>query len=163
MASDRVDRIREEWERERPDLDSSPQEVIGRVHRLARTLTDQLVPVYAAHGLSEGEFDVLCALRRAGSPFARQPAEVARSTMITSGGLTKRIDRLEAAGLVIRAAAGESDRRAKTVQLTEAGRDLIDTAFAAHIANEHRLLAEVPDADREVLIRILREWLSRVE
>lgn len=159
MARDRVDRIAAEWVRERPDLDVAPQRVIGRVHRLALALTDELLPVYARFGLGEGEFDVLCALRRAGEPYARRPAELARATMITTGGLTKRLDRLVARGLVSRDREGGTDRRAKVVALTPAGRELIDRAFAAHIANEHRLVAAVSPRDRASLERILRAWI----
>ena len=92
---DHVDRIVAEWRRERPDLDVAPQGILGRLHRVAGQLTRELVTVFERHGLTEGEFDVLCALRRVGEPFARQPAELARHTMITTGGLTKRLDRLE--------------------------------------------------------------------
>ena len=81
--------------RERPDLDVAPQGILGRLHRVAGQLTRELVTVFERHGLTEGEFDVLCALRRVGEPFARQPAELARHTMITTGGLTKRLDALD--------------------------------------------------------------------
>ena len=133
-APDRVARIQAEWARERPDLDVSPQGVIGRLHRLAARLTEELVPVYTAHGLTEGEFDVLAALRRAGAPFERAPGELARFTMVTTGAMTKRVDRLEEAGLVARRAS-EVDGRGKVVALTPAGQQLIDAAFTEHIAN----------------------------
>src|SRR5690606_34230077 len=84
-APDHVARIIDAWRRERPDLDPAPQGIIGRLHRLAAALTEQLVAVYRSHGLGEGEFDVLATLRRAGSPFERQPSELAHHTMVTSG------------------------------------------------------------------------------
>ena len=158
-TADRVDRIQGEWRRERPEIDVSPQGVIGRLHRVANALTDEIVAVYQAHGLGEGEFDVLCALRRAGPPYARRPAELARTTMITTGAATKRIDRLEAAGLVRRTADTDGDARAKSVALTAKGRALIDKAFTAHMRNEARLVALVPERDRAHLERILKRWL----
>ncbi len=159
---DRVDRIVAEWERERPDLDVSPQQLIGRLHRLAAALTTRLVPVYEAHGLGEGEFDVLCALRRAGAPYERQPAELARTTMITTGAVTKRIDRLQAAALVMRVRRPSDDGRAVRVRLTAKGRRLIDEAFTDHIANEERLVSALGPRDRATLERLLRTWLSDV-
>lgn len=158
---DRVDRIRAEWARERPELDVSPIEVIGRLHRLALRLTAELEPVFAAHGLGEGDFDVLSALRRAGEPFERRPSEIAEHTMVTTGAVTKRIDRLEAAGLV-RRRASETDGRGRVVALTPEGRAVIDAAFADHVANEARLLEALPPADRAALERILRAWIARL-
>ncbi|MEO3937442.1 MarR family transcriptional regulator [Dermatophilaceae bacterium Soc4.6] len=159
-GADRVDRIVAEWERERPDLDVGPQQLIGRLHRLGAVLTSRLVPVYAAHGLGEGEFDVLCALRRAGAPYERQPAELARTTMITTGAATKRVDRLEAGGLVRRVRRGGDDGRVVRVRLTAKGRRVVDAAFDDHVANEDALVAGLGPRDRAALERILRTWLS---
>ncbi|SDZ09595.1 MarR family winged helix-turn-helix transcriptional regulator [Herbiconiux ginsengi] len=155
---DRVARIQEEWRRERPDVDVSPQGVIGRLHRLSALLSGALVEVYREFGLGEGEFDVLAALRRAGDPFERAPGELAAHTMVTTGAMTKRIDRLAEAGLVVRRPS-ESDGRRRVVALTPQGLDLIDAAFTAHMANEHRLLASLPAADRAALEGILMRWL----
>jgi len=160
--TDRVDRIQREWARERPDLDVSPQGVIGRLHRVAGRLTERLVEVYDEHGLSEGDFDVLAALRRAGDPYERTPGELAEHTMVTTGGMTKRLDRLEHAGLVVRRAS-EADGRGRIVALTPAGRERIDRAFTAHIANEHGLLAELGAADVAALEPILARWLAVLE
>lgn len=155
---DRVDLIQAEWRRERPDIDVTPQGLLGRLHRLAALLTTELVAVYDQHGLSEGEFDVLCALRRAGAPYERRPAELARTTMITTGGLTKRLDRLEEAGLVERVPSATGDGRAKTARLTAAGLRVIDTAFTDHMANEARLVGVLDPASRRTLEAILRAW-----
>ncbi|OYX55103.1 MAG: MarR family transcriptional regulator [Micrococcales bacterium 32-70-13] len=160
-AIDRVARIQQEWARERPDVDVSPQGIIGRLHRVAASLTDELAVVFRAHGISAGEFDVLAALRRAGDPFERTPTELAESTMITSGGLTKRVDRLEDAGLVQRRPS-EHDGRARVVALTEAGRVLVDEAFTRHMANEHRLVGLLDEADRDALERALTNWMARL-
>lgn len=161
-SQDRSERIQAEWVRERPDLDVSTQSLIGRLHRLALALTAELTPVFEQHGLGEGDFDVLAALRRAGEPYERTPTELARTTMITSGAATKRIDRLEAAGLVVRRRR-DDDGRGRVVALTAEGLDRIDAAFTDHIANEHRLVAGLTDADRTQLAALLRTWLQQVD
>ena len=162
QAGDRVAQIQQEWRRERPDLDVSPQAVIGRLHRLAARLTAELTPVYERYGLGEGEFDVLAALRRAGDPFERAPGELAAHTMVTTGAMTKRIDRLERAGLVTRRRT-ENDGRARVVALTDAGRHLIDNAFTAHMHNEHRLLDLLTPDEADTLAALLGTWQQRLD
>ncbi|MEU4292396.1 MarR family transcriptional regulator [Kribbella sp. NPDC026596] len=163
MTDDRVARIQAEWARERPDVDTGPQGVIGRLHRIANHLTGELTLLYAQYGLSEGEFDVLAALRRAGAPYERAPGEIALHTMVTTGAVTKRVDRLEQAGLV-RRRRSDDDGRGRVVRLTPAGKRLIDKAFAAHMANEQRLLNEaLTPADAQQLERLLAAWLARIE
>lgn len=159
---DRVGRIQDEWRRERPDIDVSPQGIIGRLHRLAAHLTTELTTVYQRHGLGEGEFDVLAALRRAGAPFERAPGELAAHTMVTTGAMTKRLDRLTEAGLVVRRPA-EVDGRRRMAALTPRGLEVIDAAFAEHMANEKRLIEQVPPADRLVLEALLTAWLRQYE
>ncbi|MFJ4191016.1 MarR family winged helix-turn-helix transcriptional regulator [Kitasatospora sp. NPDC089509] len=159
---DRVEAIQAEWRRERPDLDVSPQAVIGRLHRLADRLSAELAAVYRHYGLGEGEFDVLAALRRAGAPYERAPGELAAHTMVTTGAMTKRIDRLERAGLATRRTA-EGDRRARVVALTGAGLRLIDEAFTAHMRNEHRLLAHLEPAEAAALQSLLTTWQHRLD
>lgn len=155
-------RIQADWRRERPDLDVTPQGVIGRLHRLADRLTEELCLVYGRYGLSEGEFDVLATLRRAGTPFERAPGELAAHTMVTTGAMTKRIDRLERAGLVTRRRA-EDDQRGRIVALTRPGRELIDEAFTEHMRNERRLLDLLTSAEAGSLETVLTTWLSRME
>jgi DNA-binding MarR family transcriptional regulator len=162
VVTDHVGRIQEQWRRERPDLDVFPQGVYGRLHRLADRLRDELEVEFRRFGLGEGEFDVLAALRRAGAPYELAPGELARHTMVTTGAATKRIDRLEAAGLVSRRVSDE-DHRGRVIGLTEAGRRVIDDAFTAHIANEHRLLDPLTDKDRMDLERVLTKWLAAFE
>jgi DNA-binding MarR family transcriptional regulator len=159
---DHVGRIQQQWERERPDLDVTPQGVYGRLHRLADRLRDEFEMEFRLHGLGEGEFDVLAALRRAGDPYELAPGELARHTMVTTGAATKRIHRLEAAGLVSRRVSAE-DARGRVIALTPAGKRVIDAAFTAHIANEHRLLAPLTDKDRRDLERLLAKWLRAFE
>jgi DNA-binding MarR family transcriptional regulator len=156
---DHVGRIQQQWERERPDLDVSPQGIYGRLHRLGDRLREELMVGFRQFGLGEGEFDVLAALRRAGAPYELAPGELARHTMVTTGAATKRIDRLEAAGLVSRHVSAV-DGRGRVVALTDAGRRVIDDAFTAHIANEHRLLEPLSAKDRVDLERLLTKWLG---
>jgi DNA-binding MarR family transcriptional regulator len=160
--ADQVSHIQAEWMRERPDIDPSPQGLIGRIHRLGAHLMTELEAVYVQFGVTSGEFDVLATLRRAGDPFERTPGELAERTMISSGGLTKRCDRLERAGLIERRVA-ETDRRGRVVALTSAGRELIDAAYAAHMRNEHRLVEALSDQDRVVFQQLLADWLAHFE
>lgn len=156
---DHVATIQQAWARERPDLDVSPQGVIGRLHRLAAVLREELVAVYQQYGLGEGEFDVLATLRRAGAPYERAPGELAEHTMVTTGAMTKRVDRLAEAGLVTRRRS-EADGRGRVVALTPQGLDLIDRAMTAHMANEHRLLEPLTAGDRRQLEALLVRWLG---
>ena len=160
--TDQVARIQAEWARERPDLDVTPQGVIGRLHRLAGHLTEQLCVVYRRYGLGEGEFDVLATLRRAGPPFERAPGELAQFTMVTTGAMTKRLDRLERDGLITRRRS-TADGRARVVALTTAGRDLIDRAFTDHMTNEHRLLTALAPEQAAELESLLTAWLAHYE
>ncbi|RQP12935.1 MAG: MarR family transcriptional regulator [Microbacteriaceae bacterium] len=162
MARDHVDGIQDQWRAERPDLDPSPQGIIGRIHRLGGHLHEELVAVYREHGLGEGDFDVLASLRRTGEPFELPAGQLAEHTMVTTGGMTKRLDRLEQAGLLERRIDAD-DARVRRVRLTERGREVIDAAFGDHMRNEARLLAELPTSDRLALERILRDWLVRIE
>ncbi|MGW7433169.1 MarR family winged helix-turn-helix transcriptional regulator [Streptomyces sp. NPDC054861] len=161
-SQDRVARIQADWQRERPDVDVSPQGVIGRLHRLAGRLSEELCVVYGRYGLSEGEFDVLCALRRAGAPYERAPGELAAHTMVTTGAMSKRIDRLERAGLVTRRRS-DDDQRGRIVALTGPGLELIDLAFTEHMRNERHLLDLLTPAEAELLEPLLTRWLSRLE
>lgn len=155
---DGVDEILDQWRRERPDLDPSPIGVIGRISRLARELEQRLEPVYREQGLEPGWYDVLATLRRSGPPYRLRPTEFTRSLMLTSSGTTKRLDRLERAGLIARE-PDPGDRRGTLISLTEAGRALIDAATAAHLSNEDRLLGALPEADRRRLADLLRRLL----
>jgi DNA-binding MarR family transcriptional regulator len=153
---DGVDLILEQWERERPDLDSSPIGIIGRISRLARELEQRLEPVYREHGLEPGWHDVLATLRRSGPPYRLRPSEFTDALMLTSSGTTKRLDRLEQAGLIARA-PDPDDRRGTLITLTPAGRTLIDKLTEAHLANECRLLDSLSEADRRRLADLLRK------
>ncbi|EWT02163.1 transcriptional regulator [Intrasporangium oryzae NRRL B-24470] len=151
---DHVQHVVDQWATERPELDATPILVIGRIHRLAIALDVELLRVYSAHGLGDGDFDVLATLRRSGAPYELTPTELVEQTMVTSGAVSKRVDRLEGAGLVERRVA-EGDRRSRIVRLTRAGRTLIDRAVPEHLANEARLLAPLTAAERDTLAGLL--------
>jgi DNA-binding MarR family transcriptional regulator len=153
---DGVDEMIDQWRRERPDLDPSPIGVIGRVSRLARELEQRLEPVYREHGLEPGWHDVLATLRRTGPPYRVRPTEFTNALMLTSSGTTKRLDRLEQAGLIARE-PDPDDRRGTLIALTDAGRKLIDGATEAHLENERRLLSSLTDAEQRRLADLLRE------
>lgn len=153
---DGVDLILEQWKRERPDLDSSPIGVIGRVSRLARELEQRLEVVYREHGLESGWHDVLATLRRTGAPFRLRPTDLTNASMLTSSGTTKRLDRLEQAGLIARE-PDPDDRRGTLISLTPAGRRLIDKVTEAHLANEQRLVGALTATERRQLADLLRK------
>lgn len=162
MKQDLVDHIQRQWLSERPDLDTSPIGVIGRISRLGNYLRHEIVAVYREYGLGEGEFDILATLRRNGAPFTMLPTELSRQTMVTSGAISKQLDRLEAANLVVREASA-TDGRSRTVRLTPDGLELINRAFEQHMANEARLLEGLSATDRATLESILSGWLKSVE
>jgi DNA-binding MarR family transcriptional regulator len=157
VQPDHVDHILDQWARERPDLDVSPLGLIGRLHRLADVLNAELRPVFAEAGLSDGDFDVLASLRRAGDPYELSPGELGATTMVTSSAVTKRVDRLEQAGLVTRSIDPE-DARARRIRLTEAGIALIERLVETHVANEHRLVSGLTAGERDQLADLLRRW-----
>jgi DNA-binding MarR family transcriptional regulator len=155
-VKDGVDEILEQWRRERPDLDPSPIGVVGRISRLARELEQRLEPVYREHGLEPGWHDVLATLRRQGPPYRLRPSDFSGALMLTSSGTTKRLDRLEQAGLITRE-PDPQDRRGILITLTPAGLELIDGLTAAHLENERRILAALSDAEQRRLADLLRK------
>jgi len=159
---DAVDRITAQWRHERPDLDPAPMGVLGRISRIAALADRELDAVFAEHDLTGADFDVLATLRRSGAPYRLTPGELSRSTMVTSGGMTKRLDRLEARRL-IRREPDPSDRRGKLIALTPKGRDLVDHAVEAHLENEERLLSALPATKRRELAGLLRELLTSLD
>jgi DNA-binding MarR family transcriptional regulator len=156
---DGVDEIVEQWRTERPDLDPSPIGIVGRVSRLARELEARLEPVYKAHGLEPGWHDVLATLRRNGPNARLRPTDLTNATMLTSSGTTKRLDKLEREGLIQRE-ADPGDRRGTLIALTPAGRELIDSVTAAHLANEKRLLTTLNEDEQKALADLLRKLLT---
>ena len=159
---DEVDRLVTAWRRERPDLDVSPLEVLSRVTRLARHLDRARRTAFAERGLETWEFDVLSALRRAGTPYQLSPGQLLTQTLVTSGTMTNRIDRLAAKGLVVRG-PDPSDRRGVLVRLTDSGRELADSALTGLLKNERELLSALPEERLEVLSGLLRELTVQFE
>jgi DNA-binding MarR family transcriptional regulator len=157
MEPDHVDAILAQWARERPDLDASPIGLIGRLHRLADVLNVELRKVFAEEGIGDGDFDVLVTLRRHGAPYELTPSELGASTMVTSSAVTKRIDRLERAGLVTRTVS-EADGRSRRIRLTGDGVALVDRLMGRHVANEQRLVSGLTPRERAQLADLLRRW-----
>lgn len=155
MAADEVDRLVEAWQRERPDLDVTPMEVLSRVSRLARHLDRARRAAFAAHGLEPWEFDVLAALRRSGPPYELSPGTLLSQTLVTSGTMTARVDKLTARGLVTRR-RDEHDRRAVQVALTDKGRAAVDAALDGLLAHERAILADIDRASQAALAGLLR-------
>jgi DNA-binding MarR family transcriptional regulator len=159
---DEVDRLVEAWRRERADLDLAPMQVLSRVSRLAHHLDRARRQAFAAHQLESWEFDVLAALRRAGEPYAPSPGRLIRETLVTSGTMTNRVDRLAARGLVERR-PDPRDRRGVQVRLTDAGRRTVDGALADLLSRERDLLAAMPEQERIALTGALRRLLAPFE
>jgi DNA-binding MarR family transcriptional regulator len=162
---DAVDGHIEQWRTERPDLPDAglaAMAVIGRLGRLTRLLGPAVESVFARHGLTTGEFDVLATLRRSGEPFTLTPGVLARDLMHSPAATTNRLDRLEAAGLVGRA-LDPGNRRSMLVTLTARGREVIDAAVVEHVANEQRLLAALDADQAAALDRALRTLLADLE
>jgi DNA-binding MarR family transcriptional regulator len=155
MAPDHVDRIVEQWQRERPDLDPGPIRVVGRISRLSRSVDRQLRTVFDRHHLEAWEYDVLASLRRSGPPYELSAGDLLNALMITSGAVTNRIDRLERRGLVRRAKRDE-DKRYVLVQLTDAGRTLVDETLPEHLQNERSILEPLSPEEQVQLEGLLR-------
>jgi len=158
-VSDEVDDIVVRWRRERPDLDVAPLEVLSRVSRLAKHLDRARRDAFAAHGLEAWEFDVLSALRRQGPPYQLSPGALLRSTLVTSGTMTNRIDRLTETGLV-RRDKDPQDKRGVLVQLTAAGRATVDAAMSDLLARERELLDALDGGQQAQLAALLRVLLA---
>jgi DNA-binding MarR family transcriptional regulator len=157
---DRADIAIKQWARERPDLPALPMAVLGRLSEAAeRVMRDHLNPLFADAGLQPGEFDVLATLRRSGAPYMLSPTRLYEAAMISSGGMTNRIDRLERAGLIERR-PDPNDRRGKLIALTATGRRVIDETITRHVANEQRLLSVLTTAEREKLNALLKKLIA---
>ena len=157
---DRADLTIEQWARERPDLRSLPMALLDRLNEAAeRVMREHMSPLFARAGLQAGEFDVLATLRRSGEPFTLSPTQLYEAAMISSGGMTDRLDRLERAGLVIRR-PDPKDRRGKLIVLTEPGKRLIDEAIGRHVANQERLLLSLTQAEQETLSALLKKLIA---
>jgi DNA-binding MarR family transcriptional regulator len=157
--ADHVDLVLEQWGEQRPDLDASPMGVIGRLSRLSQLFDGALRRNFARHDLDRASFDVLATLRRSNSEHSLTPAGLMHSSMVTSGAISQRLDRLEARGLVTRAPS-ETDGRGVRVTLTAEGLRLIDAVLPTHVDTEHQLLAGLSADEQRQLAGLLRTLLE---
>ena len=162
VEPDHVDRLVEQWRVVRPELDLAPMATFGRLGRIHAHASRAIEAVFERHGLSTGEFDVLAALRRTGEPHVMTPTALSRLLMLSPAGMTNRVDRLEAAGLVERR-PDPDDRRSSLVVLTGAGRERADAAVTDHVANEADLLRGLTKAERRSFEQLLRKLLAGLE
>ncbi|WP_217207231.1 MarR family winged helix-turn-helix transcriptional regulator [Streptomyces sp. AC550_RSS872] len=159
QRNDPVDAIIDQWAAVRPDLDTKAMEVFGRIFRLSRTMSDRMEKAYAPYGISRGEFDVLATLRRTGAPHTLSPRQLSATLMLTTGGMTGRLDKLERAGL-LRRSPDPHDRRGLQVTLTEKGLHLIDEAVGAGLATQAEALSALDAEQADRLADLLRELLA---
>ncbi len=159
---DHVDRVRELWARQRPDLDTTPIALVARLGRATSYIDHQLAAYFAEHDLTRADWDVLASLRRIGPPYRLSPTELYHGLMRSSGGMTHRLGRLEDRGL-IRRIEDPDDGRGLLVALTPRGRGLVDRLAAGHLDNERRLLAGLSARDQERLADLLRRLLLGLE
>lgn len=151
-----MDAIRDQWALVRPELDTLPMGVVGRIYRLADSLGLDVERAYAAFGISRGEFDVLATLRRSGPPYTLSPKQLSSTLMITTGGMTGRLDRLERVGL-LRRSPDPDDRRGLRITLTDEGLRIVDQAVEAGLAVQHAALQRLSRADIAKLDQLLRK------
>ncbi|MFT5707385.1 MAG: DNA-binding MarR family transcriptional regulator [Oceanospirillaceae bacterium] len=159
---DKVDSIIKQWNKERPDLDVSSMELIGRIKKINGHLAKEMDKTFTAHDLNYASFDVLATLRRSGKPYALSPNELLTTMMITSGTMTNRIDRLVKAGLVDRI-ANPNDGRGFIISLTESGFNLIDKTVTSHVATQSRLTCGLLATEQQQLNVLLSKFLNSLE
>ncbi|WFS00927.1 MarR family winged helix-turn-helix transcriptional regulator [Rhizobium tumorigenes] len=159
---DHVDRILEQWSRERPDLDTAPMGLLGRLGRLHTHLMREVETTLAEHGLTPASFDVMATLRRAGAPYRLSPGELIAATMVTSGTMTNRIDQLEKQGLVARL-SNPQDGRSVLIGLTDKGLSVIEDAVTAHVAKQQRITACLSAEEFAALDGLLARYLAHFE
>ena len=154
--TDHIDRIQEQWARELPGLNTEGTTIIGRARRITLALRPAIEAIFAKHGLDAGEFDVIASLRRSGSPYRLRPTELYKALMVSSGGLTDRLTRLEKAGL-IRRRPDPADRRSLLVELTEEGIARSEAALREDMAYELSILEALSPSERATLAKLLRK------
>ncbi|MFH9004782.1 MarR family winged helix-turn-helix transcriptional regulator [Streptomyces afghaniensis] len=162
QRKDPVDAIIDQWATVRPDLDTAAMEVFGRIYRLSRAMGDRTEKAYARFGIGRGEFDVLATLRRAGEPYTLSPRQLSATLMLTTGGMTGRLDKLERAGL-LRRSPDPHDRRGLQVTLTDKGLELIDEAVGAGVAVQTEALSGLDTEQAGQLAELLRQLLRTTE
>ena len=156
-----IDQIQSQWAQQRPDLNTEPMALIGRLLRVSHHLSKEMALTFEAHGMNGAKFDVLATLLRSGPPHALTPNQLLASMMITSGTLTNRLDQLEKSGLIARQKSTE-DKRSVTVALTADGRQIIDETVTAHVATQERLTSIISHDDQQRLNSILEGYLAQI-
>ncbi len=161
MKNDLVDSIVQQWKQQRPDLDSSPLEIVHRLLMLCKPLEHSADRALAPFGLTLWQYDVLAALRRSGPPFTLSPTQLMNVVILTSGAMTNRIDRLEQAGLIERRDE-PSDGRGVRITLTRKGRQLVDRATRGRLENARRIVHFFTPAEQKQFASLLRRTLASI-
>ncbi|WP_372869910.1 MarR family winged helix-turn-helix transcriptional regulator [Shewanella sp.] len=159
---DSVDKILAQWEKEKPDMDTLPMGIMGRLARLTKHLEQEITQCHKAYGLKPGEFDVLATLRRSGAPYRLTPSDLLAAMMLTSGAMTNRLDRLEAKKLIAREPS-QKDRRSVEVCLTPKGISTLAQVLSSHVETQQRLLSKLARNDQQILSYLLKNWLQNFE
>ncbi|EGR2795900.1 transcriptional regulator [Vibrio cidicii] len=159
---DAIDRVVEQWQRERPELDTGPMALMGRMMRICKIMEARIAEVHKKYDLKMGEFDVLATLRRSGHPYILTPSELISSMLLTSGAMTNRLDKLESKGLIEREHSKE-DRRSISVKLTENGLSVVDLLIEEHVAAQHHLVEGFEKSQLDELNQLMKGLLSLYE
>ncbi|MGF1851821.1 MarR family winged helix-turn-helix transcriptional regulator [Vibrio gigantis] len=159
---DAIDRVVEQWAKEKPELETEPMAMMGRIMRIAKYMETQVAELHKKYDMKLGEFDVLATLRRSGKPYRLTPSELIGSMMLTSGAMTNRLDKLEAKGLISREHSKE-DRRSVSVQLTKDGLILIDQMMIEHVEMQKKLVKSMSASQKKNTNQLLKTWLSAYE
>ncbi|KJY86825.1 MULTISPECIES: MarR family winged helix-turn-helix transcriptional regulator [Vibrio] len=159
---DAIDRVVEQWAKEKPELDTEPMAIMGRLLRIAKHMETEVTQLHKRYDLKLGEFDVLATLRRSGSPFRLTPSELIDSMMLTSGAMTNRLDKLESKSLIAREHS-KQDRRSVTVQLTDEGFTLIDKIIEEHAQVQQKLVKGMNSNQKRQINQILKGWQTQFE
>ncbi|CAK1709279.1 MarR family winged helix-turn-helix transcriptional regulator [Vibrio sp. 10N.222.51.C8] len=159
---DAIDRVVEQWAKEKPELETEPMAMMGRIMRIAKYMETQVAELHKKYDMKLGEFDVLATLRRSGKPYRLTPSELIGSMMLTSGAMTNRLDKLEAKGLISREHSKE-DRRSVSVQLTKDGLILIDQMMTEHVEMQKKLVKSLSASQKKNTNQLLKTWLSAYE
>ncbi|EAQ55960.1 MULTISPECIES: MarR family winged helix-turn-helix transcriptional regulator [unclassified Vibrio] len=159
---DAIDRVVEQWAKEKPELETEPMAMMGRIMRIAKYMETQVAELHKKYDMKLGEFDVLATLRRSGKPYRLTPSELIGSMMLTSGAMTNRLDKLEAKGLISREHSKE-DRRSVSVQLTKDGLILIDQMMTKHVETQKKLVKSLSASQKKNTNQLLKTWLSAYE
>ncbi|AUV86291.1 MarR family winged helix-turn-helix transcriptional regulator [Vibrio campbellii] len=159
---DAIDRVVSQWAKEKPELDTEPMAIMGRLMRIAKHMENHVAELHKRYDLKMGEFDVLATLRRSGQPYRLTPSELISSMMLTSGAMTNRLDKLEKKGLIAREHSKE-DRRSVTVELTAKGFELIDSLIEQHLQAQHELMGSLNSAEKGQVNQALKLLLPQYE